>query len=139
MKPVRFLIVLVALHATLGTAQAQTTAAKFDSFYSKFTTAVASRDTQTLQQMMANDFEFFTTKHASPAEVFQGLAVDGGLQWGNLQSAVQGDAPVIQKYHGKASRLVTCTPTQVIYNCFVVFQQDNAGRWRWKGMVMPEK
>src|SRR5262249_13690100 len=115
-------------------------AQSFDSFYAKFKTAVANQDQAALQGMMSTHFDFWTSKKVGPGDVFQALADNNNQQWTNLQTGVQqGGTPVNQPYMNRPARLLQCTPTQVIYNCYIVFQKDSANHWRWKGMVMPQK
>jgi hypothetical protein len=113
--------------------------AQFDEFYARFKTAVAKHDKRRLERMMASDFEFLRAAHVAPAQVFTALDEHNEQQWRSLQLAVQRGAPVAQDYENHPARLLWCTPNQVIYNCYVVFEQDRSGRWRWKGFVMPEK
>jgi hypothetical protein len=111
----------------------------FDEFYAKFKTAVANQDKQRLEPMMTSNFEFLRAADVTPANVFRALDQNNEQQWRNLQLAVQRGAPVAQNYGSHPARLLWCTPSQVIYNCHVVFEKDSSGRWKWKGFVMPEQ
>jgi hypothetical protein len=62
----------------------------FNAFFAKFKAAVAQKDTATLTTLMMPGFSFIRAQNVSPADVFKGLDADGGLQWTNLQQAVQG-------------------------------------------------
>ena len=108
----------------------------FDSFFLKFKEAVMSADTYQLQILMADKFDFMGTTDASPPDVFKGLGTD---QWANLQSAVKNKVFVTKPYNGKPARVLQCTPLTAHNYCYVVFQNDSSGHWRWKAMVMPEK
>jgi hypothetical protein len=136
-------LALVAFAMTSGQSapplQQQSSNRHFDEFYAKFKTAVATQDKRRLQQMMASNFEFLRAADVAPADVFKALDQNNQQQWRNLELAVQRGSPVAQNYENHPARLLWCTPIQVIYNCYVVFQKDTAGRWRWKGFVMPEK
>ena len=112
---------------------------QFDEFYAKFKTAVAKQDKARLQRMMASNFAFLRATDVAPTDVFRALEQNNQQQWGNLQLAVQRGVPVAQKYGNHPARLLWCTPSQVIYNCYVVFEKDSSGRWKWRGFVMPEK
>ncbi len=130
-------MLLLALTATSSWAQNSTQ--NFSAFYARFRTAVAHKDEAALKTMMDPHFAFLRAENVPPPVVFQALAADGGLQWANLQQAVRQQPAV---YQGKdaaqvGTRILMCTPTQVIYNCLVVFNQDSQGRWKWKGMVQP--
>lgn len=115
-----------------------TTAAEspFDAFFAKFKTAVMSGDTNQLQGLMAQEFDYMGTTTSSPSQVFKGLSSG---QWINLQSAVQAAEFVSQSYKGKPSQLLKCTPATSYNKCYIVFQTDSSGRWLWRAMVMPEK
>ena len=110
----------------------------FDTFLSKFRTAVAQKDQATLTGLMARHFDFIRAQNVPPAEVFSGLAANNGLQWSNLQQAAQGQ-PVPYTNSGSSGQALQCTPTEPIYSCMVIFQQDSQRRWRWKGMIMPTR
>jgi hypothetical protein len=120
-------------------SHAQSAGAKFDQFYASFKAAVAHRDKRRLQRMMASNFEFFRAADVAPTDVFRALDQNNQQQWRNLQLAIQQGAPVAQNYRDHSARLLWCTPSQVIYNCYVVFQKDSFGCWKWKGFVMPQK
>ena len=107
----------------------------FDSFFLKFKEAVMSADTYQLQILMADKFDFMGTTDASPPDVFKGLGTD---QWANLQSAVKNKVFVTQPYNGSPARFVRTPPT-ALNNCYLIFQNDSSGHWRWKAMVMQEK
>lgn len=112
----------------------------FNTFFAKFKAAVAQKDAATLTTLMAPGFDFIRGQNVSPADVFQGLDANNGLQWTNLQQAVQRQ-PVAYKAQGSSSpaRVLQCTPTDTIYSCLVIFQQDSHHRWRWKSMIMPTR
>jgi hypothetical protein len=110
--------------------------ADFDSFFSKFEAAVMGADTYQLQNLMADKFDFMGITDSSPQDVFKGL---GSGQWPNLQLAVKNKVFVTQPYNGKPARFLRCTPPTAHNNCYVIFQNDSSGHWRWKAMVMPEK
>ena len=91
--------------------------------------------------MMAPDFSFIRATNVSWNTVFEGLAAEKGRQWANLQQAVQGEV-IIPTPAGKderPKRVLRCTPTDVIYNCLVMFEQDKQNTWRWTGMIMPTR
>lgn len=112
----------------------------FNAFYSTFQDAVALRDEAALRKLMAPDFSFIRGTNVNWDRVFQGLAEDQGRQWANLQQAVQGQPAILQgKNQEPLTRVLRCTPTDVIYNCLVVFTQDRQARWRWQGMIMPTR
>jgi len=111
----------------------------FNDFFSKFKMGVMSADTFQLQNLMADQFDFFGTTNVAPSQVFRGLSSDGGQQWRNLQSAVQARVIISQTYRGKQSQVLKCTPLSSTNDCYVVFQTDGSGHWRWKAMVMPQK
>jgi hypothetical protein len=112
----------------------------FNVFFAKFKHAVAQKDSATLTTLMMPGFNFIRGEAVPPSDVFKGLDANGGLQWTNLQQSVQGQ-PV--PYHPQDSnihtRVLQCTPTEIIYTCLVIFQQDTRHRWRWKGMIMPTR
>jgi hypothetical protein len=120
-------------------SDAQFTGAQFDAFYASFRAAVTNRDENRLQRMMASHFEFLRAANVVPADVFRALDQDNGQLWKNLQLAMQRGVPVAQSYRNHPARLVSCTPNQVIYNCYIVFEEGRSGRWKWKGFVMPQK
>lgn len=120
-------------------ATAQSSPERFDSFYSRFKQAVAQRDSAALQQMMSTSFDFLTTANVSPLTVFTSLDSNNGQLWLNLQTATQQATPVLDEYADHPAQLLWCTPTQTIYNCYVVFQKNKSSQWRWRGFVMPEK
>jgi len=86
---------------------------------------------------MSPSFDYMGANNSSPSDVFKGL--QGGNGWDNLQSAVQKKVFVDQEYDGKPARLLRCTPDSPTNNCYIVFQTDNSGHWKWSAMVMPEK
>jgi hypothetical protein len=126
-------VIIASLFTLPARSQSQT---DFKSFFSGFKAAVMSADTYKLQDLMAHDFDFLGNTDASPEEVFKGL---GSGQWSNLQSAVQKGEFVTQSYKGKPSRLLKCTPGSPDQHCYVVFQTDTSGNWRWSALVMPKK
>lgn len=112
----------------------------FDVFFAKFKLAVAHKDAATLTTLMMPDFNFIRAQGVSPSDVFHGLNANGGLQWTNLKHSVQGKPSPYRFYESNApTRVLQCTPTEIIYMCLVIFQQDTYHRWRWKGMVMPTR
>lgn len=114
--------------------------AGFGSFYSSFRDAVGRRDETALRKLMAADLDFIRAQNVPWDKVFQGLAADQGRQWANLQQAVQQQpSPFQERGQQQPTRLVRCTPTDIIYNCLVVFTQDADGGWRWQGMIMPTR
>ncbi|MGH9509453.1 MAG: hypothetical protein ACRD2M_05920, partial [Terriglobales bacterium] len=105
-----------------------------------FRAAVAQKDEASLRKVMAPDFSFIRGTNVSWDKVFQGLAADQGRQWANLQQSVQGQPVVVESRNQEPpTRVLRCTPTDVIYNCLVVFTQDRSGTWRWQGMIMPTR
>jgi len=132
-----FASVIVVLVATL--AGSQSAPESFDSFYSRFKNAVAQKDEAALQKMMTPRFDFLITPNVSPSTAFNAMDDDNGQLWTNLQTAIQQGSPSSQAYGGKPSRLLWCTPSEVIYNCYVVFQKDKSNAWRWRAFVMPQK
>jgi len=120
-------------------AGGQSNQGQFDAFFASFKAAVASKDSVTLEKLMAAEFDYFQAHKVAPADVFKSLDAQNGQQWANLQSAVQ-NQPVKFKdgYGGKPARALQCTPTNVIYRCYVVFQQDTQHHWKWKAMIMPQ-
>jgi hypothetical protein len=137
------LLGLVAFGMTLSQLapplQRQSADGHFEEFYAKFKTAVTNRDEGRLQRMMDPNFEFLRAASVAPADLFRALDQNNQQQWRNLQLAIQRGVPVAQNYGDHPARLLWCTPSQVIYNCYVVFEKDGSGRWKWKGFVMPEK
>lgn len=112
----------------------------FNAFFAKFKAAVAQKDSATLTTLMMPGFDFIRAQNVSPADVFKGLDADGGLQWTNLRQAVQGQPSPHQSQGSNAlARVLQCTPTDRIYSCFMIFQQDAHHRWRWKSMIMPTR
>jgi hypothetical protein len=129
----------IASFLPLVRSQAQPTAAQFYEFYASFRAAVTNRDETRLQRMMASHFEFLRAANIRPADVFRALDQNNGQQWKNLQLAVQRGVPGAQSYGNHPARVLSCTPNQVIYNCYIVFEENNSGLWKWKGFVMPQK
>jgi hypothetical protein len=119
---------------------AQNSQQDFDVFFAKFKLAVSQKDAATLKTLMMPGFNFIRAQGVSPSDVFKGLDADGGLQWTNLQQSVQRRP---SSYWGPDSntpaRVLQCTPTNTIYMCLVIFQQDTHHRWRWKSMIMPTR
>jgi hypothetical protein len=133
-------VLAFAITAGLGAfLQQQSSGSDFSEFYANFKTAIANHDKQQLQRMMASDFEFWRATNVAPANVFRALDQNNGQQWKNLQLAVLRGTPVVQNFGDHPARVLWCTPTQVIYNCYVVFEKDNSGRWRWRRFVTPQK
>ena len=130
-------IVIVALLMVAASAQSSYSSSQFDSFFAKFKLSVMGADTYTLQNLMSPSFDYMGVKDSSPSDVFKGLRQGSG--WDNLQSAVQKKAFVDQVYDGKPARFLRCTPDSPTSNCFVVFQTDSAGHWKWNAMIMPGK
>lgn len=137
----RMLLFIAAILALApGSLNGQKSTNDFDAFYKTFTTAVQQKDTSTLASLMAPRFDFIFSSNAPQQAVFDGLASDGGQQWDNLQQAVQGTpTPYTSSGPYKNSRVLSCTPNEVIYNCLVVFKKDSQNRWRWRAMVMPTR
>ncbi len=133
-KTLLLLICLFALTSSQASAQD-----KFNSFYSRFKQAVAQKDSATLQQMMSPRFDFLTSANVPSSTVFSGLDSNNAELWSNLQTAVQQATPVLDEYADQPAQLLWCTPTESIYNCYVVFQKNKSGQWRWRGFVMPQK
>src|ERR1700739_974153 len=106
--------------------QRQSGGRHFGEVYARFKTAVANHDTGQLQQMMASNFEFLGAVKVAPADVFGALDQDSQQQWKNLQSAVQHGEPVQQNYGNHLARPLWCTPSQVIYDCYIVFEKDSS-------------
>ncbi len=128
------LLLLLLFTSSLAGAQE-----KFNSFYARFKQAVAQKDTATLQQVMSPHFDFLTTANVSPSTVFTALDSNNAQLWINLQTAIQQATPVLDEYADQPAQLLWCTPTETIYNCYIVFQKNKSGHWRWRGFVMPQK
>jgi hypothetical protein len=112
----------------------------FDVFFAKFKLAVAQKDAATLMTSMMPSFNFIRAQNVSPSDVFKGLDVNGGLQWTNLQQSVLGQPMLYRPADSNTpTRVLQCTPTDTIYMCLVMFQQDVHHRWRWKSMIMPTR
>jgi hypothetical protein len=112
----------------------------FEVFFAKFKLAVAQKNAATLTTLMMPDFNFIRAQGVSPADVFKGLDANGGLQWTNLQHSVQRKpSPYLDHESNTPTRVLQCTPTEIIYMCLVIFQQDAHHGWRWKGMIMPTR
>jgi len=124
-----FKIVAFVMAATFTTLASSQSPPSFDSFFSKFKNATVSADTYQLQDLMAREFDFMGTTNISPSEVFKDL---GSGQWANLQSAVRNELFISQVHRGKPARFLRCTPVEVNHNCYVVFQIDSSGQWRWR-------
>ena len=141
MKPAAWkivsLIVLVGLLVLMATAQSSYSSSQFDSFFAKFKFSVMGADTYTLQNFMSPSFDYMGANNSSPSDVFRGL--QGGNGWDNLQSAVQKKVFVDQDYDGKPARVLRCTPDSRTNDCYIVFQTDSSGHWKWSAMFMPEK
>jgi len=132
------LAVLLVNPAFFATKQKATQ--DFSTFFATFKTAVKQKDTGTLASLMSPRFDFISATNVAPVDVFRGLDSNAGQQWLNLQQAVQG-TPIPYAGSGpyKNSRVLKCTPSQVIYNCLVIFNKDSQNRWRWRAMVMPTR
>jgi len=131
------LIVTVGLLMLSASAQSAYSASQFDSFFAKFKFSVMGADTYTLQNLMSPSFDYMGASNSSPSDVFKGL--QGGNGWDNLQSAVQKKVFVDQDYDGKPARVLRCTPDSRTNSCYIVFQTDSSGHWKWSAMIMPEK
>lgn len=131
------LVVISGLLMMSAAGQSSYSASQFDSFFAKFKFSVMGADTYTLQNLMAPGFDYMGASNSSPSDVFKGL--QGGNGWDNLQSAVQKRAFVDQEYDGKPARVLRCTPDSRTNDCYIVFQTDSSGHWKWIAMVMPEK
>jgi hypothetical protein len=133
-------VVALTMSSSHGASlQQQSGSSDFGKFYANFKAAVANHDKQRLQRMMAPHFEFLKAANVAPADVFRALDQNNGQQWKNLQRAVLQGTPTAQNYGDHPARVLWCAPTQVIYNCYVVFEKDNSARWKWLGFVMPQK
>jgi len=131
--------ILLVIGALLLTSSAATAQQKFSAFYDHFKQAVARKDTATLQQMMSPRFDFLTTANVDSSTVFSALDSNNAQLWTNLQTATRQASPVLDEYADQPAQLLWCTPTETIYNCYVVFQKNKSGHWRWRGFVMPQK
>lgn len=131
------LVLLVLAPAMLAGQNSQN---DFNLFFAKFQQAVTQKDTAALTTLMTPTFDFIRAKNVLPSDVFKGLDADEGLQWTNLQEAVQGKP---SPYHAQDSngpaRVLRCTPTATIYTCLLIFQQDSHHHWRWQSMIMPTR
>ena len=107
----------------------------FSRFLAQFQSAVTQRNQKKLANMMASKFDFIRATGVSHEVVFAGLAADGGRQWANLQDALQRRAETQQG----ARRVLQCTPTDVTYACYVVFEQNSQKHWQWQGLIMPTR
>jgi len=133
-----FLLGMLLLRPAMLTAQ--NPQQDFEVFFAKFKLAAGQKDTATLTTLMMPDFNFIRAQGVSPSDVFQGLDANGGLQWTNLQHSLQGKPSPYHVHETNIPTLVLqCTPTEIIYRCLVIFQQDPYHRWRWKGMIMPTR
>jgi hypothetical protein len=123
-----------------ATLRAQNLQQDFDVFFAKFQRAVAQKDTAALMTSMMPSFNFIRAQNVSPSDVFKGLDANSGLQWTNLQQSVHGQ-PMLYRLadSNTPTRVLQCTPTDTIYMCLVIFQQDAHHRWRWKSMIMPTR
>ena len=131
------LVVIAGLLMLSASAQSSYSASQFDSFFAKFKYSVMGADTYTLQNLMSPSFDYMGANNSSPSDVFKGL--QGGNGWDNLQSAVQRKVFVDQEYEGKPARVLRCTPDSRTNACYIVFETDSSGHWKWSAMVMPEK
>ena len=141
MKPAAWkiasVIVLAGLLVLSASAQSSYSSSQFDSFFAKFKYSVMGADTYTLQNLMSPNFDYMGANNSSPSDVFKGL--QGGNGWDNLQFAVQKKVFVDQEYDGKPARVLRCTPDSRTNDCYIVFQTDSSGHWKWSAMVMPGK
>lgn len=130
-----------AVMLTLPSPAADQSSPGFNDFFAGFKEAVARKDQAALMTMMSADFSFIRATNVSWNTVFEGLAAENGRQWANLQQAVQGEVivPTPASKDERPQRVLRCTPTDVIYNCLVTFEQDKQNRWRWTGMIMPTR
>lgn len=133
-----FLLSAVLLVSPILLAAKQKATQDFNASFATFKTAVEQKDTSTLASLMSPRFDFIRATNVPPGAVFSGLDLNDGQQWLNLQQAVQG-TPVPYAGSGpyKNSRVLRCTPVEVVYNCLVIFKQDSQNRWRWRAMIMP--
>lgn len=132
-------VLLAAFLLALAAPASAQNERSFDDFYASFKDAVMRKDEAALRKAMAARFSFMRATNVAPDVVFQGLALDNGRQWANLQQAVEGQPVLYRGKQGRVFYVLPCTPTDVIYNCAVVFGQDAQGGWRWKGMIMPTR
>ncbi|SRR5579862_2232492 len=131
------LVVIAGLLMMSAAGQSSYSSSQFDSFFAKFKFSVMGADTYALQNLMAPSFDYMGANNSSPSDVFRGL--QGGNGWDNLQSAVQKKVFVDEEYDGKPARVLRCTPDSRTNSCYIVFQTDSSGHWKWSAMVMPEK
>ena len=136
-RKIASLIVITGLLMLSASAQSSYSSSQFDSFFAKFKFSVMGADTYTLQNLMSPSFDYMGANNSSPSDVFKGL--EGGSGWNNLQSAVQKKVFVDQEYEGKPARVLRCTPDSRTNACYIVFETDSSGHWKWSAMVMPEK
>ena len=109
-------------------------------FFAKFKLAVAQKDAATLMTLMMPGFNFIRAQGVSSSDVFKGLDANEGLQWTNLQQSVQAQPmPYRLPDSHSPARVLQCTPTDTIYMCLIMFQQDIHHSWRWKSMIMPTR
>ena len=113
----------------------------FDLFFAKFKLVAAQKDAATLTSLMMPGFSFIWAQGVfALGRVFKGLDANEGLQWTNLQQSVQGQPmPYRLPDSNSPARVLQCTPTETIYMCLVMCQQDIHHRWRWKSMIMPTR
>lgn len=135
------MLLLLLIGCCGASAIAQSSLDNFDAFYARFKVAATHQDRAALSKMMSPAFAFLRTENVSKDEVFAALASNGGQQWANLKSALaQNQKPQPYTFNSKLlSRVLNCTPDQIIYNCLIVFQQNKNHQWQWKGMVMPPR
>lgn len=140
-RPRRGALCLLGLSLLWSAAlSAQNSQQDFDVFFAEFKHAVARKDAVTLTTLMMPGFNFIRAQGVSPSDVFKGLDAGGGLQWTNLQQSVQRQPMVYRlRDSNTPTRILQCTPTDTIYMCLVMFQQDIHHRWRWKSMIMPTR
>jgi hypothetical protein len=137
-RSLAFLLSAVLLVNPLLLAAKQKATPDFNAFFAAFKAAVEHKDTDTLMSLMSPSFDFNRATNVPPGTVFSALDLNHGQQWLNLQQAVQGTAvPYAGSGPYENSRVLRCTPTDVIYNCLVIFQKDPQHRWHWRAMVMP--
>ena len=134
-----FCLVVVVLCAAPLQSQNDKAEASFNKFFAEFKSAVLRKDERALAEVMASRLSFIRDVGVSRTDVFKGLAADDARGWINLQDAVQrGMFPSGTDYK-TTGRVLRCTPTDILYSCFVLFERDNHYRWRWTGMVMPTR
>ena len=72
--------------------------------------------------------------------VFRTLDMDGGRGWLDLEDAIDHSQVFsLTSPDGRKQRALRCTPTEIVYECYVLFEKNDESQWRWKGMIMPMK